>query len=34
VTGFASMERDISSKVFEILKEMVPGLHKSSTVRP
>jgi putative tryptophan/tyrosine transport system substrate-binding protein len=28
VTGFASMERDISSKVFEILKEMVPGLHR------
>jgi putative ABC transport system substrate-binding protein len=28
VTGFASMERDISSKVFEILKEMVPGLRR------
>jgi putative ABC transport system substrate-binding protein len=28
VTGFSSMERDISSKVFEILKEMVPGLHR------
>jgi putative ABC transport system substrate-binding protein len=28
VTGFASMEMDISSKVFEILKEMVPGLHR------
>jgi putative tryptophan/tyrosine transport system substrate-binding protein len=26
VTGFASMERDLSSKVFEILKEMVPDL--------
>ena len=26
VTGFVSMERDISSKVFGILKEMVPGL--------
>jgi putative ABC transport system substrate-binding protein len=28
VTGFASMEKDISSKVFEILKEMVPGLRR------
>ena len=28
VTGFASMERDLSSKVFEILKEMVPGLDR------
>jgi len=28
VTGFASMERDISSKVFEIMKEMVPGLRR------
>ena len=28
VTGFASMERDISGKVFEILKEMVPGLRQ------
>jgi putative tryptophan/tyrosine transport system substrate-binding protein len=28
VTGFASMERDVSSKVFEILKEMVPGLDR------
>jgi putative ABC transport system substrate-binding protein len=28
VTGFASMERDISSKVFEIIKEMVPGLRQ------
>jgi len=28
VTGFASMERDISSKIFEIIKEMVPGLHR------
>jgi putative ABC transport system substrate-binding protein len=28
ITGFASMERDISSKVFEILKEMVPGLSR------
>src|SRR5215467_3675088 len=28
VTGFASMERDISGKVFEILKEMVPGLDR------
>src|SRR4029453_1418854 len=26
ITGFASMERDISSKVFGILKEMVPAL--------
>ena len=26
ITGFVSMERDISSKVFGILKEMVPGL--------
>jgi putative ABC transport system substrate-binding protein len=28
VTGFASMEKDISGKVFEILKEMVPGLRR------
>ena len=28
VTGFASMEKDISSKVFEILKEIVPGLRR------
>jgi putative ABC transport system substrate-binding protein len=28
VTGFASMERDISSKVFGILKEMVPTLRR------
>ena len=28
VTGFASMEKDISSKVFGILKEMVPGLRR------
>jgi putative tryptophan/tyrosine transport system substrate-binding protein len=28
VTGFVSMERDISSKVFGILKEMVPGLSR------
>ena len=28
ITGFASMERDISSKVFEILKEMVAGLSR------
>jgi putative tryptophan/tyrosine transport system substrate-binding protein len=28
VTGFASMEKDISGKVFEIMKEMVPGLHR------
>ena len=28
VTGFASMEMDISSKVFGILKEMVPGLRR------
>ncbi|MBR1193640.1 ABC transporter substrate-binding protein [Bradyrhizobium sp. AUGA SZCCT0160] len=28
VTGFASMERDISGKVFEIIKEMVPGLQR------
>src|SRR5262245_51148660 len=26
VTGFVSMERDISGKVFQILKEMLPGL--------
>src|SRR6202035_1606482 len=26
ITGFASMERDISGKVFGILKEMVPAL--------
>ena len=26
ITGFASMERDISSKVFVILKEMIPAL--------
>jgi putative ABC transport system substrate-binding protein len=26
ITGFASMERDISSKVFAILKEMLPAL--------
>ena len=26
ITGFASMERDISSKVFGILKEMIPAL--------
>ena len=28
VTGFASMERDISGKIFEILKDMVPGLQR------
>ncbi|HKH02110.1 MAG TPA: ABC transporter substrate-binding protein [Bradyrhizobium sp.] len=28
ITGFVSMERDISSKVFGILKEMVPGLSR------
>src|SRR4051794_22327101 len=28
VTGFASMEKDISGKVFEILKEIVPGLRR------
>jgi putative tryptophan/tyrosine transport system substrate-binding protein len=28
VTGFASLERDISSKIFEIIKEMVPGLRR------
>jgi putative ABC transport system substrate-binding protein len=28
VTGFASMEKDISSKVFGILKEMVPSLRR------
>src|SRR3954470_16967124 len=28
VTGFASMEKDISGKVFAILKEMVPGLRR------
>src|SRR3954447_6466105 len=28
VTGFASMEKDISGKVFAILKEAVPGLHR------
>ena len=28
ITGFASLEMDISSKVFEILKEIVPGLHR------
>ena len=28
VTGFVSMERDISSKVFGILKEMVPSLSR------
>ncbi len=28
ITGFASMERDISSKVFGILKEMVPALNR------
>jgi putative tryptophan/tyrosine transport system substrate-binding protein len=28
VTGFASLEVDIASKVFEILKEMIPGLHR------
>jgi putative ABC transport system substrate-binding protein len=28
VTGFVSMERDISSKVFGILKEMVPSLRR------
>ena len=32
VTGFASMERDISSKVFAILKEMVPGLTRISVL--
>ena len=26
ITGFASMERDISSKVFGVLKEMIPAL--------
>jgi putative ABC transport system substrate-binding protein len=28
VTGFASMEKDISGKVFGILKEMIPGLRR------
>jgi len=28
VTGFASMERDISSKVFQTLTEMVPGMRR------
>lgn len=28
VTGFASMEKDISGKIFEILKDMVPGLRR------
>jgi putative ABC transport system substrate-binding protein len=28
VTGFASMERDISSKVFQILVDMVPGIRR------
>src|SRR5947209_176468 len=28
VTGFSSLDIDIASKVFEILKEMVPGLKR------
>ena len=32
VTGFASMERDISGKVFAILKEMVPALNRISVL--
>jgi putative tryptophan/tyrosine transport system substrate-binding protein len=28
VTGFASMEKDISSKVFQILADMVPGVRR------
>ena len=32
ITGFASMEKDISSKVFGILKEMVPGLRRISVL--
>lgn len=32
ITGFASMERDISSKVFGILKEMVPALTRISVL--
>jgi putative tryptophan/tyrosine transport system substrate-binding protein len=32
ITGFASMEMDISSKVFAILKEMVPALGRIAVV--
>jgi putative ABC transport system substrate-binding protein len=32
ITGFASMERDITSKVFAILKEMIPGLSRISVL--
>jgi putative ABC transport system substrate-binding protein len=34
VTGFASMERDISSKVFGILREMIPALTRIAVLLP